>query len=172
MHIWLWCLGTHVLLCPCAPSRPGHYRDYYILQHDGDLVAKGVKALPGEVSSQQIQVTVLWKCTVMSFFIGMYGNRCSQISLTERQSLLAWQSWIGKGMAHDFKVRLEWEKMLLGLTTVHQPQNICWGFSWCGERKNSKDGSPGIWAPMATNSIPENPRNRADCSSLCQPSIF
>lgn len=40
-----------MLLCPCAPSRPGHYRDCYILQHDGDLVAKGVKALPGEVQA-------------------------------------------------------------------------------------------------------------------------
>lgn len=37
--------------------------------------------------SQQIQVTVLWKCTAMPFFIGMDGNCCNHIAGTARTAV-------------------------------------------------------------------------------------
>ena len=45
--------GDRGLLSACFGSlcRSGHYRDCYTLQHQGSLVAKGVKALTDEVQA-------------------------------------------------------------------------------------------------------------------------
>ena len=91
---------TGASLCSLgSASRSGYCRGCYILQHKGNLVAKGVKALPDGLQSLPANsghCIMEMHCGV--FFVGSHENCCNQISVTEKNSPLARQSCIVKGI--------------------------------------------------------------------------